>query len=197
MTGGTKRGGHPALTATLTQDPSGEANIAKAVVALPHSEFLDNAHIRTVCTRVQFAADNCPAASVYGHARAITPLLDEPVEGPVYLRSSSSNLLPDLVADAQGPGLAQPIQVDLVGRIDSFNGGIRATFATVPDTPVSKFILHMQGGKKGLLVNSTNICRGTNRVQAKLTGQNGASVNQNPILKAPCKGQARKKRRNR
>ena len=192
LTGGTKRGGHPALKATLTQDPSGEANTAKAVVALPHSEFLDNEHIKTICTRVQFAADKCPANSIYGHARAITPLLDQPVEGPVYLRSSS-NLLPDLVAALKGPA-SQPIEVDLVGKIDSFNEGIRTTFETVPDTPVSKFVLTMQGGKKGLLVNSTNICKGTHRVQAKLTGQNGASANQNPELQAPCKGKARKKK---
>jgi hypothetical protein len=192
LTGGTKRGGHPALKATLTQDPSGEANTAKAVVALPHSEFLDNEHIKTICTRVQFAADNCPAGSIYGHARAITPLLDQPVEGPVYLRSSS-NLLPDLVAALKGPA-SQPVEVNLVGKIDSFNEGIRTSFESVPDTPVSKFILTMQGGKKGLLVNSTNICVGTHRVQAKLTGQNGASANQNPLLQAPCKKNARKKR---
>jgi len=192
LTGGTKRGGHPALKATLTQDPSGEANSARAVVALPHSEFLDNEHIKTICTRVQFAAGNCPAGSIYGHARAITPLLDQPVEGPVYLRSSS-NLLPDLVASLKGPP-SQPIEVDVVGKIDSFNEGIRTTFESLPDTPVSKFVLTMQGGKKGLLVNSTNICVGTHRVGVKLTGQNGATANQNPVLEAPCKGKARKKK---
>jgi hypothetical protein len=192
LTGGTKRGGHPALKATLTQDPSGEANTARAVVALPHSEFLDNEHIKTICTRVQFAADKCPAGSIYGHARAITPLLDQPVEGPVYLRSSS-NLLPDLVAALKGPA-SQPIEVNLVGKIDSFNEGIRTSFESVPDTPVSKFVLTMQGGKKGLLVNSTNICVGTHRVQAKLTGQNGAIAKQNPKLQARCKGKAPKKR---
>jgi hypothetical protein len=192
LSGSTKRGDNPALKATLTQDPSGEANTAKAVVALPHSEFLAQSHIRTICTRVQFAANACPAASIYGHARAITPLLDQPVEGPVYLRSSS-NPLPDLVAALKGPA-SQPIEVDLVGRIDSAGGGIRTTFESVPDTPVEKFVLTMQGGKKGLLENSTNLCVGTHRVDAKLTGQNGASANQSPALEAPCKGSARKKR---
>ena len=59
LKGGTKRGDHPALTATLTMPPGG-ANIASAQVALPHSEFLDQAHIRTICTRVQFAARRLP-----------------------------------------------------------------------------------------------------------------------------------------
>src|SRR5262249_8097150 len=54
--GPVKRGGHPAFTATVSQDPSGASNLAKAIVTLPHSEFLDQGHIRTVCTRVQFAA---------------------------------------------------------------------------------------------------------------------------------------------
>ena len=100
LKGATKRAGNPALSATVTYPPGpGYANIARAAVTLPHSEFLDNAHIGTVCTRVQFAEGRgkCPAASVYGFARAISPLLEAPLQGHVYLRSSS-NKLPDLVA---------------------------------------------------------------------------------------------------
>ena len=59
--GGTKRAKNPALTATLTAQP-GDANIAATIVTLPPASFLDNAHIKTVCTRVQFAADDCPPA---------------------------------------------------------------------------------------------------------------------------------------
>ena len=54
--GGTHRGSHPRLRTTLKM-PAGGANIGAFSVALPHSAFLDQAHIRTVCTRVQFAAD--------------------------------------------------------------------------------------------------------------------------------------------
>jgi hypothetical protein len=188
--GPVKRASYPALTATLTQDPSGSSNIAKAVVTLPHSEFLAQEHIRTICTRVQFAANNCPAGSIYGKAKAITPLLDDPVEGNVYLRASS-NPLPDLVADLRGPA-SLPIQVVLVGKIDSPNQSIRTTFASIPDTPVSKFTLSMFGGKRGLLKNSTNICANRQKVDARLTGQSGATANQRPTLEAPC-GKARKK----
>ena len=58
----------------------------------------------------------------------------------------------------------------------------------VPDAPVSKFVLEMQGGKKGLLVNSENLCKSTNRATVKLTGQNGKTYDTNPELKADCKG---------
>jgi hypothetical protein len=182
--GGTQRGSHPKLRAILKARP-GDANIAAASVALPRSEFLDQAHIKTVCTRVQFAAKACPPGSIYGEAEATTPLLDNPVKGPVYLRSSN-NQLPDLVAALRGPD-SQPIEVHLVGRIDSVNGGIRSTFDVVPDQPVTQFTLTMQGGKKGLLVNSRNICASTWRATAVFTGQNGKQITMRPKMQSACK----------
>jgi hypothetical protein len=183
LKGGTRRNGNPALTATLTQ-PAGQANIGKVQVALPHSEFLDQSHIRTVCTRVQFAASQCPQGAIYGQAEAITPLLDQPLTGPVYLRSSS-NKLPDLVVALKGPA-SQPIEVVLDGRVDSIHGGIRNTFELVPDAPVSKFVLRMQGGKRGLLVNSRNLCATRSRANVQFTGQNGKSASQSPLLQNQC-----------
>jgi hypothetical protein len=186
LKGGTKRGAHPSLRAILTQG-GGQANIARAKVTLPKSEFLDQGHIRTVCTRVQFAAEQCPKGSVYGFARAFTPLLDNPLEGPVYLRSSS-NELPDLVADLNGQ-----VQVVLVGRIDSVRGGgIRNSFEVVPDAPVSKFVLSMQGGSKGLLINSTNLCKATHRANARLLAQNGRRANLRPVVGNGCGKQSKR-----
>jgi hypothetical protein len=187
LIGGTKRAANPALKATLTQ-PAGQANLSKTVVTLPHSEFLDQSHIKTICTRVQFAADNCPAGSIYGKATATSPLLDRPLTGPVYLRSSS-NTLPDMVADLRGQ-----IDVELVGRIDSKNEGIRVSFDSIPDAGVSKFILEMRGGAKGLLVNSTNICKGEHRAEVRITGQNGRTANQSPLLQASCRKSKASKR---
>jgi hypothetical protein len=186
LKGKTKRTGHPALRATLTMPQKGpNANIAKAAVTLPHSEFLAQAHIRTICTRVQYAAgggggEQCPKGSVYGHARAFTPLLDQPLEGPVYLRSSN-HPLPDLVASLGGQ-----IHIDLVGRIDAPHGGIRNTFEAVPDAPVSKFVLTMQGGSKGLLENSTDLCKGAHRATVRFDGQNGKLHDLRPVVRADC-----------
>ncbi len=187
--GGTKRGAHPKLQAVL-KARRGDANIAGASVTLPHSEFLDQGHIRTVCTRVQFAQHKCPAAAIYGNATAVTPLFDEPLSGPVYLRSSSHQL-PDLVALLRGPD-SQPIEIELSARIDSVNGGIRNSFELVPDAPVSTFKLTMQGGRKGLLVNSTNICLRKHRATAKFTAQNGRRATLRPQLKASCRGKGKK-----
>jgi hypothetical protein len=179
LKGGTKRGAHPALKATLTYPPgAGYANIAKAVVTLPHSAFLEQSHIRTVCTRVQFAAHQCPAGSIYGKAKAVTPLLDEPLEGPVYLRSSS-HPLPDLVIALHGL-----VDFNLVGRIDSVNARIRTSFESAPDAPVSKFSLEMQGAKKGLIVNSRNLCAAPAKAIAAFTAQSGRGYEQKPVVRA-------------
>jgi hypothetical protein len=188
LRGATKRTGNPALKATLTQ-PGGQANIRRAVVALPSSEFLDQSHLGNVCTRVQFAAEQCPARSVYGRARAVTPILDQPLSGPVYLRSNPEHELPDLVAALSGPA-SQPVKIELVGRIDSKNGGIRTTFEGVPDAPVSKFVLEMKGGKKGLLDNSVDLCHGKHFADVRFFGQNGDRTHTKTSVQAPCRAKA-------
>jgi len=185
LKGGTRRGATPAFSAVL-RPRSGDANVGEAQVTLPHSEFLEQSHIGTVCTRVQFKegrvpGERCPAASIYGRARAVTPILSEPLEGPVFLRSSSHNL-PDLVAALHN----SQVDIALAGRIDSVKGRIRNTFETVPDAPVTKFVLEMRGGKKGLLVNSTNICTKKHRAISHFVGQNGKVYDTQPVLRTKC-----------
>ncbi len=187
--GKTQRAKHPKLRAVL-RGRGKDANIRKTSVALPHALFLDQASLATVCTRVQFAAENCPKRSIYGKARAFTPLLGKPVEGPVYLRSSN-NTLPDMVAHLKGQ-----VDIDLVGRIDSFRGGIRTTFGRVPDVPVTKFVLTLPGGKKGLLVNSTNLCAKPVKAIIRIKAQNGKKANSKPKLRTPCGVKGKGKRSN-
>ncbi len=182
LKGGTRRGGHPALKAIVTPRP-GDANFSRAAVTLPRSAFLDQAHIRTICTRVQFAAEGgngagCPAGAVYGEATAWSPLLEEPLSGPVYLRSSENNL-PDLVVALHGL-----VDIELSSRIDSVKGGIRSTFAAIPDAPVSRFVLEMQGARKGLIVNSRNLCAAPGRAKARLGAQNGRVQSTRPAVRA-------------
>ena len=187
LSGGLARRGHPAIHAVLDAGP-GEANTRRVSVALPGGELLDNRHIDTVCTRVQFAAGACPAGSVLGTAEAKTPLLDAPLSGKVYLRSGP-NKLPDLVVDLQGQ-----IHIVLVGKIDTVSGGsLRTTFTSVPDAPVEEFRLDLAGGKKGLLQNSRPICGRKLRATVRMTGQNGARSDSSPLLQSNC-GQQRKKK---
>lgn len=195
LKGATKRAGHPALKAVVTNPPgSGYANIARAQVGLPHAEFLDQGNIGTVCTQAQLKSDTCPKGSIYGRAKAWTPLLSKPLEGPVYLGVGYGHKLPDLVADLNGE-----VRILLNGRIDTTkHGGIRNTFEVVPDAPVSRFVLEMKGGKRfGLLENSEDICRKPQRASARFVAQNGRLAQMRPIIANSCKAKHGGKHRRR
>jgi len=196
LIGGTKRGKFPKLVSHLQMNGIGEAAIDHAQVILPHSEFIENAHFQNICTRVQFKEGagngaNCPSTSIYGHAKAITPLLDEPLEGPIMLRSNPERKLPDVVAALHN---AQ-VDFDLVGNVDSVKGKLRTTFALVPDAPVTSADIELFGGSKGLFVNSANLCRKAHRANVSFNGQNGKTLSAQPLLQVKCKRQARRHRR--
>ena len=190
LKGAPGRGGHPGLTGAYLPRP-GDANLDRLVVRMPRSAFLDQANIRTICTRVQFAAQACPKGAVYGTAKAWSPLLEEPLQGPVYLRSSD-NELPDMVLALRGL-----IDVEASARIDSAGGGIRATFTNLPDAPLTRAVVSMQGGKKGLIVNSRDLCAATSRAKAALAAHNGRRKLARPkVVAAGCGKGAGKRGRN-
>jgi hypothetical protein len=172
----------------------GEAGVRRAEVVLPKSEFIENAHFNTICTRVVFKqgahpGEMCPPGSIYGKAVIKTPLLSEPLVGPVFLRSSEHQL-PDVVAAVHNG----EIDVSLDGHVDSVKGRLRTTFESTPDAPVSSAVIALRGAKKGLFVNSTDLCKTTHKVEANFTGQNGKPAELHPVLEPlGCKGSARKK----
>jgi hypothetical protein len=182
LRGSTRRRGFPSLRAVYLPR-AGEANIGKAAVALPHTEFLAQSHLEGVCGTKEFAAGSCPPDSVYGHARAFTPLLSEPLKGPVCLRSSKTHPLPDLVAALKQGSF----EVDLVGAVDSTKaGGMRARFDVLPDAPVSKFVLTLEGGKQGLLENSADICAKPGFARVRFVAQDNATEVLSPQLQSNC-----------
>jgi hypothetical protein len=184
LKGPTRRSGHPALRAVLTYPKHGAyANIARAQVGLPHSEFLDQSNLDRVCTQPDLKAGSCPASSIYGKAKAWTPLLEKPLQGPVYLAVGFGFKLPALVAELNGQ-----IRVLLKGKVDTTkHKGIRNTFEAVPDAPVSRFELRLKGGKKyGLLENSENICRKPQQASARFVAQNGRATELHPAIKNDC-----------
>jgi hypothetical protein len=172
LKGGITRNKNPQLRAVV-EARSGDANIARTALTMPHSLFLDQSHIQTVCTRPNLAAHTCPKASVYGQAEAVTPLLSKKLKGPVYLVPSGHEL-PDLVADLRGQ-----VEIQLHGVISSKHGGLKTVFSAVPDVPVKKFILNMQGGEKSLLVNSTNTCKSKQTAVLNFKAQNGKKLKNN------------------
>ncbi len=181
MRGPVRRAKRPSLRVVVRPRP-GDANIGAATVTLPPTIFLNQAHVRGVCTRPQLAADRCPPTSAYGEAAAYTPLLERPLTGKAYL-VSSDNLLPDLVFALRGQGFA----VNLAGRVDAVRGRLRATYAAVPDAPVTKFVARMFGSRRGILENGGNLCAAPQPVRARFLGHSNAGWVSRPALRASCK----------
>jgi hypothetical protein len=190
LSGGLRATGHPAIHAVLRTRP-GDANSRRVSVTLPKGEQLDNGHIGTVCRREEFANNRCPADSLVGRAQVVTPLLDEPLAGPVYLRASSHKL-PDLAMDLEGQ-----VDFELIGRVDSVNSRLRTTFEGVPDAPVSRVTFDLLGGRKGLLINSESLCGSRKRATVRMAGQNGDVVKKTPKLRAACGSRASRRARRR
>jgi len=183
LRGPTRRGAYPQLRATFIARGQSDTNLKEIEVSLPRAEFLAQDHIRAICTKVQFARDSCPPQSVYGSASADTPLFDEPLSGNVYLRSSTHKL-PDLVASLH----AGAVHIVLEGKIGpTRQGGLSAYFANLPDEPVDRFTMTLNGGKRGLLTNSANICRVPPEATVKALGQTNLGTSFTTVLRGQCK----------
>ncbi len=189
LRGNPHRGGYPQLRATFAARGPEDSNLKRIAVEMPRSQFLAQNHIKEICTRPRFQNRECPAGSVYGQAVAYTPLLDEPLRGNVYLRSSS-NKLPDLVADLYSGA----VRIIVEGKIGpTKQGGIKAFFDELPDQPVDRFVMTLYGGKRGLLTNSVNVCAAPPFAAVSALGQNNIGAEFNTVLRGTCKGKKGKK----
>ena len=159
LKGGTKRNHNPALKAVVSFPAKGAyANIAKAQVTLPHREFLDQAHIGTVCTRVQFA-EGQPRRKVPGGLGLRLRQGKHAAPGQAPGRPGlPAQLLQQAAGSGRGfewPDRRRPGRPHRhrQGRGDQehLRGGPRCSRVQVR--------VEMKGGNKGLLVNSENICK--------------------------------------
>jgi hypothetical protein len=190
LSGGVRRRGHPAIHVVFQAKP-GEANTKSLSLALPKGELLDNAHIKSPCTRAQFTVDHCPPGSILGHAEALSPLLGQPLEGPVYLATGFGHKLPDLIIALRGQ-----LDFNLDARIDTVNGGsLRTTIDAAPDVPVSSVTLDLAGGPKGLIQNSRTLCDTPKRAALSMTGQNGKTLTKSVPLQAACGSKSKSPKR--
>jgi hypothetical protein len=178
--GHTSRKNGASLTVKLTypNTPQGtEANIARVKVELPKRLPSRLKTLQKACPAATFEANpaGCPANSAVGHAKAITPILPVPLEGPAYFVSHGGEAFPSLIVVLQGYG----ITVDLVGTTFISKHGITSsTFKTVPDVPVGSFELTLPEGPYSALAAPHNLCKGTLAMPTEFLAQNGATINQ-------------------
>jgi hypothetical protein len=154
------------------------ANIAKVKVELPKALPSRLTTLQKACTAAQFNANpaGCPAASVIGHANAITPLLPVPLEGPAYFVSNGGEAFPNLIMVLQGYG----VRIDLVGDTFISKSGITSsTFKTVPDQPVTSFELTLPEGPYSALAANGNLCKQKLTMPTEFIAQNGVEIHEN------------------
>ncbi|MGH2855826.1 MAG: hypothetical protein ACRDLF_16755, partial [Solirubrobacteraceae bacterium] len=154
-----------------------QANIAKVKVELPKVLPSRLTTLQKACTAAQFHANpaGCPAASVVGHAKAISPLVPVPLEGPAYFVSNGGEAFPNLIVVLQGYG----VTIDLVGDTFISKAGVTSsTFKTVPDAPVGSFELTLPEGPFSALAANGNLCKEKLTMPTEFVAQNGAQIKQ-------------------
>jgi hypothetical protein len=185
--GKTSRASGASLKVKLTY-PAGpyDANIAKVKVDLPKQLPSRLTTLQKACTAAQFESNpaGCPAASLIGHAKAITPIIPVPLEGPAYFVSHGGEAFPSLIIVLQGYGTS----VDLVGSTFISKTGITSsTFKAIPDVPVGTFELTLPEGKYSALAANGNLCKTKLTMPTSFLGQNGAELHQStPITATGC-----------
>jgi hypothetical protein len=166
--GKTSKANGASLTAKLTIPATlgTQANIREVKVDLPKQLPSRLTTLQKACTAAQFNTNpaGCPPASNIGHAKAITPILPVPLEGPVYFVSHGGEAFPSLEIVLQGYGFT----INLVASTFISKQGITSsTFHTVPDQPVTSFEITLPEGKYSALAANGNLCSVTNTVTVK------------------------------
>jgi len=163
------------------------ANIAKVKVELPKALPSRLTTLQKACTAAQFNANpaGCPSASVIGYAKAVTPLLPVPLEGPAYFVSNGGEAFPNLIMVLQGYG----VTIDLVGDTFISKSGITSsTFKTVPDQPVTSFELTLPEGPYSALAANGNLCTQKLTMPTEFVAQNGAEIHEDSNIEVTgCK----------
>ncbi len=166
--GKTSRADGASLTAKLTVPGAlgTQANISRVKVELPERLPSRLPTLQKACTAEQFDRNpaGCPPASIIGHAKATTPILPVPLEGPAYFVSHGGEGWPSLIVVLQGYG----VTIDLVGTTFISKAGVTSsTFETVPDQPVTSFELTLPEGPYSALTAIGNLCTTTKTVTIK------------------------------
>jgi hypothetical protein len=157
---------------------AGYANIKAVKVDLPKQLPSRLTTLQKACVAAVFEANpaNCPKESIVGMAKATTPILPVPLEGPAYFVSHGGEAFPSLIVVLQGYG----VTVDLVGTTFISKAGITSsTFKSVPDVPVSTFDLTLPEGNYSALAANGNLCTRRLAMPTAFVGQNGAVIHQN------------------
>jgi hypothetical protein len=148
--------------------------------------------IQRACTEQTFETNRaaCPAASIIGHAVVHTPVLPEPLEGPLYFVSYGGQKFPETVLVLKGDN----VTIEQHGEtfIDHKTGITSATFRNIPDAPIESIEVTVPTGRfsefgSNLPHNSYNFCGRKLTMPTLFKAQNGVEIHQTaPITITGC-----------
>jgi hypothetical protein len=184
-TGKTSRKTGAGLSVKLTMPGAlgTHSNIRSVKVDLPKQLPSRLTTLQKACTDAQFEADpsGCPPTSKVGIAKAITPILPVPLEGPAYFVSHGGAKFPELIIVLQGYGFT----IDLHGETFINKAGITSsTFHAIPDEPVGSFELTLPQGTDSALAANGNLCTSKLTMPTAFIAQNGAEIHQTTKITA-------------
>jgi hypothetical protein len=168
------------LVVSLTQ-PAHEANMKSVYVSLPKQLPSRLTTLQKACPEATFAANpvNCrPLGSEVGSAVVTTPVLPGQLKGSAYLVSHGGEAFPDLDIVLEGDG----VTVILMGNTKITKGVTSSTFATIPDVPVSSFVLTLPVGPHSALTADGSLCTKALTVPTTIAAQSGAQLTQKTKL---------------
>ncbi len=179
LAGTSRPGQHPRLRAILTSMP-GDAGIARARLSLPRSVALDRTRFEAACVATQLAQHSCPPHSTYGYVTAWSSLLERPLQGSISLMPTDKGP-PDLMLALDGQ-----LSLTAVGKIRLKGRRAQLVFAGLPDVPVSKLVISLHGGRKGLLVNRRDLCIRRSYFSSRFVSHNGKEESRRSVLSGAC-----------
>ncbi|WP_022930364.1 hypothetical protein [Patulibacter americanus] len=186
-----KKGRNPSVTVTATQRES-EAGIRSTQVALPKDVSLKAANAETLCTQVQMRADKCPKASIVGSARATTTILNRSLKGPVYFVKGERTTAAGKVVRTL-PALYIPLfgeaRINVRAQTSVSRGRLVTTLPAIPDAPITKFTLKINGGKRGIINANRDLCKRSVKASARFASWSGkkAPTRKPRISRSVCK----------
>jgi len=187
----------PPLTTEITK-PTYDSAVSDVRLLLAPGLVPNTKALRLVCPLQDWRDDSCPSFSQVGIAYAKTPLLQQPLRGPIYLAETDvpAPVQPGIALPSLSVQLAAPgVTMDLVGwlRVSEFANRLESHFSNLPDVPLSDFRLTLFGGSSGhpgSFVAGASLCSLTiGRSDAQLTDQAGQTVLAHPrVDAAACRG---------
>jgi len=184
--GKTSRAKGAGLTARIVYPKGAQANIAKVKVNLPKQLPSRLTTLQKACPDSTFNQnpEACPPGSRIGFAKAVTPLLPEPLTGPAFFVSHGGAAFPDLILALKGYG----VSFDLTGTTFISKAGITSSsFKQVPDVPINSFELTLPQGTNSALAANGNLCTSRLVMPTAFIAQDGAEIHQStPIVATGC-----------